>query len=483
MSLFDASKIRVPQDEGPESVGGLTLRIRDALESKFPDVWVVGEISNFNRHSSGHVFFTLKDAQAAIRCVIWKSGAGRLGHEVTDGVEVEVRGHLGLFEKQGSYQIYVSSLRPRGVGALEVEFRKLKERLEKEGLFDADRKRPLPRWPRRIGVVTSPTGAAIRDIINILGRRWPVAEIILAPARVQGEGAAAEIARGIENLNRFGLIDVMIVGRGGGSLEDLWPFNEEIVARAIHASAVPVVSAVGHETDISISDFVADVRAPTPSAAAELVVPDRREVLQTIAAAGNRMVRNSHYVLDRLRDNLALFESNRFFRYPHELILDRVQAIDDFEGRLLGAVRQKGSAEWLRLERAAAGLARHSPAARHQAAAASLRMAMHRLRAAAVVLLTHRWAARVDRLAGRLEDLNPDQVLRRGYSRTVLDRTGKSLTRAADARPGDLLRTHLSEGSVESRVTEGGPPSPAAPPSSKKPPRRSNRESGPTLFE
>ncbi len=381
-SLFDASKIPLPQDEGPESVGDLTLRIRDALETKFPDVWVVGEISNLNCHTSGHVFFTLKDAQAAIRCVIWKSTAGRLTREVVDGTEVEVRGHIGVFEKQGSYQIYVSSLRPRGVGALEVAFRQLKERLEKEGLFDAARKRPLPKSPRRIGVVTSPTGAAIRDIINILSRRWPAAEIVLAPARVQGEGAAAEIVRGIENLNRLGGVDVMIVGRGGGSLEDLWPFNEEIVARAIYASAVPVVSAVGHETDFSISDFVADVRAPTPSAAAELVAPDRREVLATLAAVRTRLARNLKFVLDRLRDDLALFEGSRYFRYPQEIVLSRVQALEELEGRLLAAVREKGSSQWLRLERAAAGLARHSPAARHQAAAAALRMATFRLRAA-----------------------------------------------------------------------------------------------------
>ncbi len=378
-SLFDASKIRVPEGEGPESVGDLTLRIRDTLETKFPDVWVVGEISNLKTGPSGHIFFSLKDAQAAIRCVIWKSAAGRMAREVADGVEVEVRGHIGVFEKQGSYQIYVSSLRPRGVGALEVAFRQLKERLEKEGLFDPARKRPLPKSPRRIGVVTSPTGAVIRDIINILGRRWPAAEIVLAPARVQGEGAAAEIARGIENLNRLGRIDVMIVGRGGGSLEDLWPFNEEIVARAIYASAVPVVSAVGHETDFSISDFVADVRAPTPSAAAELVVPDRREVLASLAAVQTRLARNLKYVLDRLRDDLALFEGSRYFRYPQEIVLGRVQALEDLEGRLLAAVRQTGSGQWLRLERAAAGLARHSPAARHQAAAAALRMAAFRL--------------------------------------------------------------------------------------------------------
>jgi exodeoxyribonuclease VII large subunit len=451
-NLFDPRKIEVPESEGPETVWELTARLRDALETKFPDLWVVGEISNLSRHSSGHVFFTLKDAQASVRCVVWKSAAARLPREVADGVEVEVRGHIGVFEKQGNYQIYVSSLKARGAGALEVALQKLKERLEREGLFDPDRKRPLPRFPRRIGVVTSPTGAAIRDIINILTRRWPAAEIVLAPARVQGEGAAAEIVRGIQNLGRLGGIDVMIVGRGGGSLEDLWPFNEEIVARAIYAAPVPVVSAVGHETDFSISDFVADVRAPTPSAAAELVVPDRREVAAALGATLTRLARNLKYVLDRLNDNLALFEGNRYFRYPHEVVLARVQALDDLESRLSAAVRERGSRRMLRLERAAAELARHSPWARHQAAVATLRMQTHRLRTAEQTLLAHRWTAAVDRLAGRLEDLNPDRVLARGYSRTELERTGRTLVRAADASPGDLLRTHLAEGELRSRV-------------------------------
>ena len=444
----------MPESEGPETVWELTARIRDTLETKFPDVWVVGEISNFNRHSSGHIFFTLKDDQAAVKCVVWKSTAARLPREIADGLEVEVRGHIGVFEKQGAYQVYVSSIRPRGVGALEVAFRKLKERLEKEGLFDPAHKRPLPRFPRRIGVVTSPTGAAVRDIINILSRRWPAAEIIVAPARVQGEGAAAEIGRGVENLGRRGRIDVIIAGRGGGSLEDLWPFNEEVVARAIYASPVPVVSAVGHETDFSISDFVADVRAPTPSAAAELVAPDRREIVAALLAMHTRLARNLKYVIDRLRDDLALFEGSRYFRFPQELVLSRVQAMEDLENRLLGAVRERGSRRWLRLERAAAGLAHHSPQARYQAGVAAVRMSAFRLRAAESSLLALRWSAHVDRLAGRLEDLNPDRVLARGYSRTVLARTGQLLTRAADAAPGDLLRTHLAQGELESRVTE-----------------------------
>ena len=479
---FDASLIPLPQDEGPETVWELTARIRDTLEIEFPDVWVVGQISNFKRHTSGHFFFTLKDDRAAIRCVLWKSSAGRLPSDIADGLEVEARGHIGVYEQSGNYQLYVTSLRPCGLGALEVAFRKLKEKLEKEGLFAPAHKRPLPRFPRRIGIVTSPTGAAIRDIIHILARRWPAAEIILAHARVQGEGAAAEIVRGIRNLNRLGGMDVLIVGRGGGSLEDLWPFNEESVARGIYASAVPVISAVGHETDFSISDFVADVRAPTPSAAAEIATPDRREVEGALVSTLARLTRNLRHSLERIRDNLALFEGNRHFRYPQEMVLSRVQRMDDLAQRLSSVVRDLWTRLRFRLERTTGDLARHAPHAAYEASVASVRMMAFRLAAAARTLLVHRWAARVDRLAGRLGDLSPEQVLARGYSRTVLERTGRTLTRAADARPDDLIRTHLADGSLRSRVTESLKPVQtrgAAEPR----PRPRGTDSQPTLFD
>jgi exodeoxyribonuclease VII large subunit len=499
--LFDARKVPVPDEDTPQTVWELTSRIRDRLETAFPDVWVVGEISNFNRHTSGHVFFTLKDERAAIRCVLWKSGTGRVAPEIRDGVEVEVRGHIGVFEKQGNYQVYVSSVRPRGLGALEVAFRKLKEKLQKEGLFDAARKRPLPRFPRRVGVVTSPIGAAIRDIVNVMTRRWPAAEIVLAPARVQGEGAAAEIVRGIQNLNRLGDVDVMIVGRGGGSLEDLWPFNEEAVARALFVSAVPVVSAVGHETDFSISDFVADVRAPTPSAAAELVVPDRRAVAAGLDATLARMTRGLRHMVDRLRDELALFESNRHFRFPQEMVLSRVETIDDLLTRLAAVMRDQWTRLRFRLERATAGLAQHAPRAAHERAVGRVKMAAHRLAAAERTLLAHRWLATVDRLAGRLEDLNPNRILARGYSRTVLERTGRTLTRAAETRPGDALQTHLAEGELRSRVTQtrggsadtaGTPPRPDEPAVPQAPketgrrytrPGKTGRDAQKTLFD
>jgi exodeoxyribonuclease VII large subunit len=494
--LFDPSQIPVPQDEGPESVWQLTSRIRGLLEAEFPRLWVVGQVSNLKRHTSGHAFFTLKDDRASIRCVVWKSYAGRLPPEMADGLEVEIKGHLSVFDAAGNYQVYVSSLQPRGLGKLEVAFRQLKAKLEAEGLFDPAHKRPLPRFPRCVGVVTSPTGAAVRDIIQVLSRRWPPAGIILAPARVQGEGAAAEIVRGIRNLNRLGGVDVLIVGRGGGSLEDLWPFNEESVARAIYASAAPVVSAVGHETDFSISDFVADVRAPTPSAAAEIVAPDAREFLASLAATESRLARNLRHRLERLRSDLAHVAGHRYFRYPHELVLAHSERVEDLAQRLAAGSRDLRGRLRLRLEQAAGRLAEHAPRAAHEAAVGAVRMLAFRLDAAARALLAHRWKAGIDRLAGRLGDLNPDRVLARGYSRTVLERTGASLTRAADARAGDLLRTHVAEGQVLSRVTgteatrrAARPVRAASAARPDKPGRGTRRrggpaaDSGPTLFD
>jgi len=454
MPPFDATLIPEPEKEVPETVWELTRRIQATLEDGFPQVWVVGEVSNYKQHTSGHVFFTLKDERASLRCVIWKSSAERLRHEITDGLEVEAKGHLSVFEKAGNYQLYVSSVKPRGVGALEVAFRRLKEKLQKEGLFDPARKRPLPRFPRRVGIVTSPTGAALRDILHVLARRWPPAEIVLAPALVQGPGAAAEIVRGIRWLNRLRSIDVIIIGRGGGSLEDLWPFNEESVARAVYASDAPVVSAVGHETDFSISDFVADVRAPTPSAAAEIVVPDAREVLAALRAQDRRMARHVRHRLERLGDRLALAVRSRFFAHPEELALARAQELEDLAARLRAAARESAAERRLRLERAAAHLAEHAPRIRWQAAQGALGMAAFRLRAAGRTLLVHRWRARVDGFAQRLADLDPDRVLGRGYSRTVLERTGATLLKAADARPGDRLRTHLAQGELSSRIEE-----------------------------
>ena len=273
------------------TVSELAQQLRELVEQRFPAVWVEGEISNFKVYGSGHAYFTLKDPEAQLRAVLFRNRARRIRFEPKDGLHVLAFGSLEVYAQRGEYQLVVELLEPRGLGALQLAFEQLKTRLGAEGLFDARRKRPLPRFPRKIGIVTSPSGAAIRDMLRVIGRRFSGLSIVIAPARVQGDGAAAEIVQGVRDLNALGDVDVIIVGRGGGSLEDLWAFNEEVVARAIAASNVPVISAVGHEVDVTIADFVADLRAPTPSAAAELVVREKQAVLEALRDFRARLAR------------------------------------------------------------------------------------------------------------------------------------------------------------------------------------------------
>lgn len=264
------------------TISELTHDLKEVLENIFQDVWVEGEVSNLRSPGSGHSYFSLKDAQSTLRCVLFRNAAARMKFALSDGMHVIASGRIGIYGRDGQYQLYVDTLQPKGAGALQMAFEQLKARLAQEGLFDEARKKPLPFLPETIGVVTSPTGAAIRDILQVLGRRFPRAHVVINPVRVQGEGSAEEIARAVEAFNAQGLADVIILARGGGSLEDLWSFNEEVVARSIVASKIPVVSAVGHETDYTIADFVADKRAPTPSAAAEMVMPAEAELREHI---------------------------------------------------------------------------------------------------------------------------------------------------------------------------------------------------------
>src|SRR3989440_1931347 len=298
------------------TVGELTRQIRGALETKFGAVWVQGEVSNYKLHPSGHQYFTLKDARAQIACVIFRNTMAPLRQPLVDGTQVQVYGNVSVFEARGQYQLSVQILQPRGLGLLQAKFEALKRKLEAEGFFAPERKRPLPKFPRRIGIVTSPSGAAIRDILNVLKRRAPWLEILIKPVRVQGTGAAAEIAVAIRELatpnEQWQRLDVIVIARGGGSIEDLWEFNEEIVARTIAAVTVPIVSAIGHEIDFTIADFVADLRAPTPSAAAELIVPDivdlRRHMDTFARALGRELInrmRDAQQRLDHARETLG----------------------------------------------------------------------------------------------------------------------------------------------------------------------------------
>jgi exodeoxyribonuclease VII large subunit len=309
----------------------LTRQIKFSLESSFPRVWVEGEISNFKQHTSGHLYFTLKDEGAQLSALMWRSRVANLTFQPEDGMKVIVRGSITVYPPRGNYQLDADQIQPLGLGELQQAFERLKRKLDAEGLFDTDHKKPIPEFPERIGIITSETGAALQDIRSVLSRRHPSVEVVLAPVRVQGAGAADEIADAIKYLNQYVGIDVLIVGRGGGSMEDLWAFNEEVVARAIYASKIPIISAVGHEIDFSISDFTADMRAPTPSAAAELAVRDRSELLEDI---GN-MCYTMHGALDNqvsgLRERTASLVTSYSFNHPKDLVREFSQRVDELE--------------------------------------------------------------------------------------------------------------------------------------------------------
>jgi exodeoxyribonuclease VII large subunit len=312
----------------------ITRQIKFSLESSFPRVWVEGEISNFKQHTSGHLYFTLKDEGAQLSALMWRSRVANLTFQPEDGMKVIVRGSITVYPPRGNYQLDADQIQPLGLGELQQAFERLKRKLDAEGLFDTEHKKPIPEFPEQIGVITSETGAALQDIRSVLSRRHPSVELVLAPVRVQGAGAAEEIADAIRYLNQYAGIDVLIVGRGGGSLEDLWAFNEEVVARAIYASKIPIISAVGHEIDFSISDFTADMRAPTPSAAAELAVRDRSELLEDI---GN-MCYTMHGALDNqvsgLRERTASLVTSYSFNRPKDLVRKFSQRVDELDRSL-----------------------------------------------------------------------------------------------------------------------------------------------------
>jgi len=411
------------------SVSELTRRLQEVLEERFPAVWVEGEISNYRLYGSGHAYFTLKDAESQIRAVLFRNRGRRIKFEPADGLHVMAFGSIEVYPQRGEYQLVIELLEPKGLGALQLAFDQLKTRLAAEGLFEQARKRELPRFPRKIGVVTSPSGAAIRDILRVIGRRFGDLHIVIAPCRVQGDGAADEIVQGIRDLNALGGVDVIIVGRGGGSLEDLWAFNEEAVARAIVASKVPVVSAVGHEVDYTIADFVADLRAPTPSAAAELVVREKQAVVESLAQLRARLQR---FAARPLRD----FE----------------RRVDELTARLRREMRNEVGRAHHRLALATRALRASDPVAR-------VARDRHRLETlqSRMVTLIHRRRDRaryaLQTAVGRLDSLSPLAVLGRGYSLTRTP-AGEIVHSPAQVRVGDPIRVLLQRGSLDAQVTE-----------------------------
>lgn len=388
------------------SISEITRQLKDLVEANFPHVAVCGEISSCSRAGSGHYYFTLKDSNAQLRAVMWRSSAARLRFDVHDGLDVVAVGPIEIYEARGSYQMIVEELVPRGLGALELAFRQLQAKLAAEGLFDPARKRPLPKFPKRIALVTSPTGAAVRDMLQVMTRRWCGVDIVIVPVPVQGAGAAAEIAAALRDVHRIPGVDVVICGRGGGSLEDLWAFNEEVVARAIAACRIPVVSAVGHEIDVTIADLAADSRALTPSEAAEIVVPNRIEIQSELNRAGARMMSSLRARAARARDRVDAVASGRSFVRPFERIRDFARRLDELSVGFERSFRRKldGSLK------------------------------------------------EIDAIASTLHALSPLNVLKRGYSITRRTENGEVVRNAAHVEPGDSLETILEQGRILSRV-------------------------------
>ncbi len=432
------------------SVSALNRAARDLLESGFASVWVEGELSNVARPRSGHVYFSLKDGGAQVRCAMWRSFAGRMAVAPREGMAVLCRARVSLYEARGDFQLIVEYLEPAGEGRLRQQFEELKARLDREGLFAADAKRPLPPLPRRIGLVTSPTGAAVRDVLHVLARRFPAAEIIVYPTRVQGDAAAGEIVKALDVASRRGECDVLILARGGGSLEDLWPFNDEAVARAIRASRIPVIAGIGHETDVTIADLAADLRAPTPSGAAEVAVPEAETLVESLARLDRRLAGAAGRRLGRAAERLEFLARRLAQAHPGARLRQRAQRVDELELRMAAGIRTGLARRHNGLLRLRRRLDARSPAPRLQAATDRTRVAALRLRHA----LGDTLGGRRSRLAGAaraLQAVSPLGTLARGYA-IAYGPNGRIVRDAEDVVPGDALRITLARGAVETEV-------------------------------
>jgi exodeoxyribonuclease VII large subunit len=441
------------------TVSQLTALVRGVLEENFEHVWVEGEISNLATPSSGHLYFTLKDAGAQIRCVIFRAAARAIKFRLHDGLGLILRGRLTVYDQRGEYQILGEYLEPKGVGALQLAFLQLKEKLAKEGLFAEARKKPLPLLPQRIGIVTSPTGAALHDMLNVINRRFANVEILLYPVKVQGEGAAAEIAAAIADLNHYGQIDVMIVGRGGGSLEDLWAFNEEVVARAIAKSRIPVISAVGHEVDFTIADLVADLRAPTPSAAAELVVKSKDQLIAECEALRHRLHQGIRQRLAEFRGRLLL--ASRGLKDPGMLVGHLGQRLDDLQERLANAAQLRLERSGSRLDVLLERFRRQNPALQIE----QWRELLLRLSDRTTIAIQRKMAGCHEACSvrcGQLQALSPLSTLARGYSIVQKLPAGTVITQSSALSQDDAVLLRFHQGSAVCRVIDVTGPSLAA---------------------
>ncbi|MEC9388038.1 MAG: exodeoxyribonuclease VII large subunit [Pseudomonadota bacterium] len=432
------------------TVSELNHQARHLLESSFMQVWVEGELSGFSRPSSGHWYFSLKDQKCQIRCAMFRGANQRIRTLPREGDQIRIRGKVTLYENRGDFQIIVEHLEPAGLGALQQAFEALKARLQSEGLFDPARKKPIPATPRHIGVITSPTGAAIHDILTVLKRRCPAIPITLYPTAVQGQAATADIVQAIDRAQRHGLADVLIIGRGGGSLEDLWCFNEEAVARAIAACPIPTVSAVGHEVDVTIADFVADLRAPTPSAAAEKISPDQQDWLRRLTEQQGRLGQSARRLLQRLDNQLGHLSAR--LRDPRRELLEKAQRMDELELRLNKAIRNRLDQQKQKTDYLLQRMSAQSPRRTLKTASEQTQQLEERLTLAARHLLRQK-DERLQHIAQTLHVVSPLATLGRGYA-IVRDDQGRIVRKAGDLETGDQITARLGRGSVSAQVTE-----------------------------
>ncbi len=432
------------------TVRDLMARARTALEREFTDVWVEGEISNYRPADSGHLYFTLKDDGAQMRVVMFRSQARLLRFRPADGLQVIARGRITIYEPRGELQLSAEYLEPKGAGALQIAFEQLKARLAAEGLFDSARKKPIPVLPRRIGIVTSPRGAAIQDILNILRRRHETVNVLIYPAQVQGEAAPREVASGIRYFNRARSVDVIVVARGGGSLEDLAAFNDEALARVVAGSKIPVISAIGHETDFTIVDFVADLRAPTPSAAAELVIQSKRQIHEQLDGLHRRLARASRYQLLMARQRLMQLAQHGAFARMRDVISRRQQRLDDLRYRMGTVQRERLRQYRRRLEVAGARLRAQDLRYRLEGMRRELESRSAAVVAGARALLLAR-RSRLEQLAARLEALSPLNILERGYA-LVFDSAGTLVKSSQQVQPGDEITAQLHRGKIRATI-------------------------------
>ena len=432
------------------TVSELNHQARHLLESSFMQVWVEGELSGFSRPSSGHWYFSLKDQKCQIRCAMFRGANQRIRTLPREGDQIRIRGKVTLYENRGDFQIIVEHLEPAGLGALQQAFEALKARLQSEGLFDPARKKPIPTTPRHIGVITSPTGAAIHDILTVLKRRCPAIPITLYPTAVQGQAATADIVQAIDRAQRHGLADVLIIGRGGGSLEDLWCFNEEAVARAIAACPIPTVSAVGHEVDVTIADFVADLRAPTPSAAAEKISPDQQDWLRRLTEQQGRLGQSARRLLQRLDNQLGHLSAR--LRDPRRELLEKAQRMDELELRLNKAIRNRLDQQKQKTDYLIQRMSAQSP----RRTLKTVKEQTQRLEERLTLATRHQLRQKDERLqhiAQTLHVVSPLATLGRGYA-IVKDDNDRIVRKAGDLETGSQITARLGHGSVSARVTE-----------------------------